>query len=306
MFVAVRNNRLAQNHRTIVLDDAAREMRSLGLSSEWEAAGHMNPTFFKGVVLGSVVSMVMLFTTAAFAGSGVGAIFTLGKANSVNATTQLGGSTNGKQLTVVNTNTGANAAGIGIAVHSNKPPLVVNSATKVANLNADLLDGANSSAFQKRIASTCSNGAAISSVGANGTVGCVGPAVIAIHRVLNVSGSAQLTFGDSGLVLDLECDSLSQAGFQFKNTGLKEGIIKMLHFTGSSSELGTQWLTTDTMTGKFVLGSEMAGQYIWTAPVGDPPFVAHYEVTISIHQSNTASACTYDGTADVAYVVTAF
>ena len=124
----------------------------------------MKATFLKGVVLGSVVSFAMLTATAAFAGSGVGAIFNLGTGNSVNASTGISGSTNANMLGVKNVNTGANAGGIGISVASGKPPLKVNSSTKVSNLNADLLDGKHSSAFQAPLSVTVVT-SAISNVG---------------------------------------------------------------------------------------------------------------------------------------------
>jgi len=108
-------------------------------------------TFLKGVVLGTVVSALMLTTTAAFAGSGVGAVFNLGRYNGVNGTTKLAGSTAGKQLDITNTSNGTGATGIGITVHSGKPPLAVNSSTKITNLNADQLDGLDSSKFQPRV-----------------------------------------------------------------------------------------------------------------------------------------------------------
>ncbi len=101
----------------------------------------MKTTFLKGVLLGSVVSSATLVASAAFAGSGVGAIFNLGKNNGVNATTALSGSTNGSQLSVINTNTGSGATGIGISVRGGKPPLTVNSSTQVKHLNASYLGG---------------------------------------------------------------------------------------------------------------------------------------------------------------------
>jgi hypothetical protein len=98
-------------------------------------------TFLKGVVLGSVVSLVMLTATAAFAGSGVGGVFNLGKYNGVNGATALAGSTAGNQLHVTNVSNGTGATGIGITVHSGKPPLTVNSSTQVPNLNASYVGG---------------------------------------------------------------------------------------------------------------------------------------------------------------------
>jgi dolichol kinase len=58
----------------------------------------MQGKFIKGVVTGAVVSGLTLASTAAFAGSGIGAVFNLGKTNAVNATSVLQGSTNGQQL----------------------------------------------------------------------------------------------------------------------------------------------------------------------------------------------------------------
>ena len=72
------------------------------------------PTFFMGVVVGAVVSVVTLFATAAVAGTGVGGIFNLGRANMVNATTRLSGDSAGRQLQVSNSSTKKGAAGIGI------------------------------------------------------------------------------------------------------------------------------------------------------------------------------------------------
>jgi hypothetical protein len=51
----------------------------------------MKLTFVKGVVLGAVTSMLTLAATAALAGTGVGAVFNLGKTNKVNATSTLTG-----------------------------------------------------------------------------------------------------------------------------------------------------------------------------------------------------------------------
>jgi len=108
----------------------------------------MTKRFMLGVLAGVVVGGVTLMSTAALAGTGIGDVFNLGTTNRANATTVLLGSTNGEQLRVSNTATqGTNVAGIGIHVAAGKPPLVVDSRTKVANLNADLLDGERATSF---------------------------------------------------------------------------------------------------------------------------------------------------------------
>jgi hypothetical protein len=76
--------------------------------------------------------------TGAASGSGVGAVFNLGKTNTVNATSGLAGSTGHPMLSV--TNSGAGAA-LSLQVKAGKPPLSVNSSGQVARLNASLLGG---------------------------------------------------------------------------------------------------------------------------------------------------------------------
>jgi hypothetical protein len=56
---------------------------------------------------------------------------------------------------------------------SSTPNFAVSNSTKIPHLNADLLDGLSSSAFQHRLASSCSAGSAISGVSASGVVTCV-------------------------------------------------------------------------------------------------------------------------------------
>jgi hypothetical protein len=107
----------------------------------------MRSNLRKTVVITTVLVGVAAATSTALAGTGVGGVFNLGKTNTVNAPTTLTGSTAGKQLQVTNTSTGSAATGVGITVASGKPPLTVNSATQVPNLNASLLGGKAASSF---------------------------------------------------------------------------------------------------------------------------------------------------------------
>lgn len=75
----------------------------------------MKPTFFKGVALGAVICFLMLAATAALGGTGVGDVFNLGEANTVDATSSLSGTVdNNPQLRIVNDG----AAGPGIRAFS--------------------------------------------------------------------------------------------------------------------------------------------------------------------------------------------
>jgi hypothetical protein len=85
-----------------------------------------------------------MVATAAMAGTGIGGVFNLGKTNTVDATTSLTGSTSGAQLGITNAGTGP---ALSLNVASGKPPLAVNSSTRVKNLNSSFLNGFTPSQF---------------------------------------------------------------------------------------------------------------------------------------------------------------
>jgi len=66
----------------------------------------------------------------------------------VSALVAAGGSgLNATMLQLTNTSTGASATALGLTTPSSRPPMIVSSGAKVANLNADKLDGQDSSSF---------------------------------------------------------------------------------------------------------------------------------------------------------------
>jgi hypothetical protein len=83
----------------------------------------------------------------AFAGNGDPWI--LGQLNSATAITRLAGSggVDGPMLVVTNNDAGSDDTALDLNVQSGEPPMTVNSQTRVGNLNADRLDGMNSTAF---------------------------------------------------------------------------------------------------------------------------------------------------------------
>ena len=126
----------------------------------------MSTGFMKGAAVGVVCALLGGLGSVALAGSGVGAVFNLGKTNSVNAKSSLTGSSATPLLNVVNAhgvgvmgqskiatqpaleglNTSGGPGGA-FVVNSGVAPFTVSNATKVTNLNADLLDGLDSTAL---------------------------------------------------------------------------------------------------------------------------------------------------------------
>jgi hypothetical protein len=104
------------------------------------------------VLLGLVTAVVLLAGTAL----ATNATFILGSttANKPDALTAVTaqnkdghGGLNGPMIQLTNQSTASNASALGLEVDSGRPPLKTNSATRVPNLNADLLDGVDSSAL---------------------------------------------------------------------------------------------------------------------------------------------------------------
>lgn len=99
-----------------------------------------------------VLALVLGVATAALAGTGVGANFHLGKVNSVNAVSRLVGSIAGSMLLVDNNGSGS-ALDLQVGPSTTRPadktvaPMKVDSQAVVSNLNADELDGKDSSQF---------------------------------------------------------------------------------------------------------------------------------------------------------------
>ena len=96
----------------------------------------------------NVVSLLALFV--ALGGTtyaATGGKFILGQSNTASSKSTLSAPIGDKALTVTNKSTKPGAMALGLNVASGHPPFKVNSPTKVANLNADSLDGQDSTAF---------------------------------------------------------------------------------------------------------------------------------------------------------------
>jgi hypothetical protein len=132
----------------------------------------------------------------------VGSAFNLGKTNSVGAVSRLVGSVAGASLLIDNNSTNSAATALNLQVEAGRTPMKVNSQTKVANLNADKLDGMNAEQLQGfrtlRVSTTdvTSNAGTIGTNGF-GTASCQ-PGEQAI------SGGADLRGGDATQIFYFE------------------------------------------------------------------------------------------------------
>jgi hypothetical protein len=112
---------------------------------------NMKSSFLKGAVVGGIAGAVMAAATVAFATT---TTFLLGTNNKPDAATAvvaqnkdgLGG-LNAPMLRLTNLSTGPSATPLVLNPGAGRPPLVVNSPTKVPGLNADRIDNLDSSAF---------------------------------------------------------------------------------------------------------------------------------------------------------------
>lgn len=127
--------------------------------------------------LAMILALAVGLASTALAGTGVGARLDLGKANAVNAVTKLMGSVAGPSLQINNDSRDSDATALDLRVEPGKAPLKVGSDTKVVNLNADKVDGKDSSQFARDGAPAVfasgqirSEGSIRSSVGAVGAV----------------------------------------------------------------------------------------------------------------------------------------
>jgi len=110
----------------------------------------------KFTLLAVVGALTLLTATTAIAGSGVGGVFNLGKVNTVNAITKLVGSVTGTSLLIDNNSTDPAATALNLHVEAGRPPMKVDSQTKVANLNSDELDGMHADALGSHAGMTTS------------------------------------------------------------------------------------------------------------------------------------------------------
>jgi hypothetical protein len=98
----------------------------------------MSAALVKGAVIGAVTASVVMISATAMAGTGIGAVFNLGKTNTVNARSILAGKTSKPELSVSNKGTGP---ALRLNAKSGHAPLSVSNKVMVPHLNANYVGG---------------------------------------------------------------------------------------------------------------------------------------------------------------------
>ena len=100
-------------------------------------------------LVGLAVILALLFGVASAAFAGNGDPWRLGRINVATSITKLGGEAgvNGPMLRLINNDSGTDDTALELQVQSGEAPMRVNSSAKVANLNADQVDGQDASQF---------------------------------------------------------------------------------------------------------------------------------------------------------------
>jgi len=137
----------------------------------------------------------------------------LGQSNTASSTTALSAGTTGPAFKVTNTSTGTGGS---FNVAAGHQPFTVNSGTKVTNLNADKLDGKDSTAF---LGATAKAADSDQLDGIDSTQFTQGKGSVRRHFETFPNG-ATVTFGESGIFsLTLTCNGFdSPASFSYTNS----------------------------------------------------------------------------------------
>jgi hypothetical protein len=163
-----------------------------------------------------LVALVALFLALGGPGyAATGGNFVLGVVNTATSSTSLSASgTTPKALAVTNTSTASGSTALALTVPSGHQPLTVNRSTRVANLNADWLDGIDSTGFvRKGIPQSAAVGSAgvvdvtNTADGGYGVAGHVGGEGAAIYGEAPGKGYAGYFDGDVQVSGNLLCPS---------------------------------------------------------------------------------------------------
>jgi hypothetical protein len=160
------------------------------------------------VGLAVILALVLGVATTAFGANGDA--WRLGQSNVATAITRLGGiaGVDGPMLRLTNNNADANDTALDLKVQSGEPPMTVNSDAMVANLDADKLDGRDSTSFADGTAGKATNADLLDGKDSSEFVPTNTNAFIrnALYRNESDLGAGQ-TLGDGTQTMSASCDT---------------------------------------------------------------------------------------------------
>jgi hypothetical protein len=239
-----------------------------------------------------IVALVALFV--ALSGVGVaatGGTFILGHANTASSSSVLSAPVaGGRALQVTNNNTSNASTALGLNVAAGHAPFTVNSAVKVANLNADLLDGIDSSALQQRVTGSCSGNSAIAQINAAGGVACTNVKFYSGRVVIAPGGGSPTFMTIPGIAhaAVLNCtDTVANADLITDAPGTTD-----LWYNGDANYIGTNWYSVSVPYPAVATGGE-------TLHLGTGSGSGATTITVTLNVHATGSQCIFQGTAEV-------
>jgi hypothetical protein len=238
-----------------------------------------------------IVALVALFVALTGAGvAATGGNFILGHGNTAGKATSLSAPVvGGMALKVTNANaTNAASTALSLNVADGHAPFTVSNGVKVANLNADALDGIDSSAFQPLVTGSCSGNSAITQINAAGDVGCSNVKFYS-GRVVVVPGPSSATFLTIPGIAHAQVFSCQAGDAQASLVNDAPGTTD-LWYDGDSSYFPTNWGTRSTPF------AATAGQ---TYHLGKGSGSGATTITITLNTEATGSQCIFQGTAEV-------
>jgi hypothetical protein len=237
-----------------------------------------------------IVALVALFVALSGVGMAAnGGNFILGHSNSAKLHTVLSAPVAGGTALQVNNSNTSNAAStaLGLNVAAGHSPFTVNSGVKVANLNADTLDGIDSSAFQQRVSGSCGANSAIAHIDAAGGVGCTNVTFYSGHLLI-ATGSATATFLTIPGIAHVQVLQCQAGGASAELHNDLSGSY--VWHAGDTSYAGGAWIAVDTP-------NALTAGDTFHLGMGSGSGAISATITISTHV--LGSQCNFQGTAEV-------
>jgi hypothetical protein len=223
-----------------------------------------------------VATLSLFFVLGGISYAATGDKFILGQSNTASSKSTLSAPIADKALTVTNSSTKPGAMALGLNVASGHPPFKVNSPTKVANLNADKLDGQDSTAFGQ--VREFSHSIAAASAGPP-------PFDMATFRGLKLSSEGVISNGTT-----LGCELLATATDpgRLDGFGIKDGQV----FQVPSSSNPANSIVAEAVGP----GSSNAGQLVFRNAATGRVLTVAFSIDVPFYGDINNASCFWQGT----------